>query len=658
MSAIFGMYYLDGRPAGRVTLELMAEMLAHRGQDGTGLWTSGSTGLGHRMMWTTPESLDERLPLSNKTGSLCITADARIDNRGELIKLLANDAPISHESSDSALILFAYEKWGERCLERLVGDFVFAIWDAQKKRLFCARDPLGVKHFYYFSSRSLFVFASEIKAIHCLHEVPCELNELSVADHLLPIYEDKVSTFYKDIVRLPAAHCLTASPESVVVRAYWTPDLGRELRLKSNDDYAEAFQEHFTEAVRCRLRSAFPIGSMLSGGLDSSSVTCTARKVLSEEGRLPIHTFSGIFPTLAEVDSRTDERRYIHAVTALEGIEPHYIEADRFSPLSDIDKIFWHMENALPAPNMYLDWAIFRAAQQQGVRVLFSGNDGDSVVSFGYEDFSELARRGWWRTLMREARALSKSSPSRAHTFRRLVWNEGFRPLVPESAKQIWRVAHARPRLPDTNNRLHNYCKTRPINPDFAARIGLTERFWSLSNKSFPPNSTAREYHWSAISSGMDSFLLESFEKAGAAFSVEVRFPFFDKRLVEFCLALPPGQKLQHGWTRSILRRAMRGILPPEIQWRKGKGSLGANIKLKLLEYERHTLDDVVLNNPGTIAKYVDVRALRTAYQAYIRNPLQSNDESFTLSLVVNLALWLRSTATQFRASPASSWVA
>ncbi|MCC7354739.1 MAG: lasso peptide isopeptide bond-forming cyclase, partial [Anaerolineae bacterium] len=366
MSAIAGIYSIDGKPVAPNDLERMAESLAHRGSDRQGLWHKGPVGLVHRMLWTTPESLHERLPLIDGTGDLVLTADARIDNRDELVKALGLASSLSDEFSDSELILGAYQKWGERCPEQLLGDFAFAIWDAKRQHLFCARDPMGVRPFYYHHSALLFVFASEIKALHCLSQVPRLLNEMRVADYLVRLFEDRAITFYRDILRLPAAHSLiVARGGEIRLRRYWALDPSREVRLRSDDEYAEAFLGLFTEAVRCRTRSAFPVGSTLSGGVDSSSVACTARRVLTAAGKQTLHTFSAIFPGLPEkVLPLIDERRYMSAVLAMGGFESHYVHADRLSPLTDLDKVLWHMDEAFLAPNLYMHWALYRAAQE------------------------------------------------------------------------------------------------------------------------------------------------------------------------------------------------------------------------------------------------------------------------------------------------------
>src|SRR5262249_55669111 len=145
-----------------------------------------------------------------------------------------------------------------------------------------------------------------------------------------------------------------------------------------------------------------------------------------------------------------------------------------------------------------------------------------------------------------------------------------------------------------------------------------TERVWQLQNGSYPPDRSTRQHHWNCIASGMDHFLLESFEKAGGAHSLELRYPFFDRRVVEFCLSLPPGQRLQSGWPRSILRRSMEGILPPVVQWRVGKADMSANFKLKLLEYERETLDHIVYKSDALLAEYIDLPTVQRSYEKYL----------------------------------------
>lgn len=616
MSAIAGIYYLDTQPVERIDLQRMVDVLAHRGSDSTGIWSKGSIGLGHRMLWTTPESLHEQLPLVSQNGDLVITADARIDNRDELIALLGlTDRPLA--ITDSQVILAAYNKWGDRCPEKLLGDFAFAIWDRRRQKLFCARDVMGVKPFYYYRSNRVFIFASEIKALFCLPEVPRQLNELKVAYHLMPLFEDQAITFYENILRLPAAHSITVGREKTQVQLYWSLDPTREVRMHSDQDYAEAFREIFTQSVRCRLRSAFPVGSTLSGGLDSSSIACTARGLLGSGQSL--HTFSAIFPNSPKEDRRwLDERRYIEAVEAVGGFASHHVHADCLNPLV---KLLWHDDEAVPAPNLYMHQALYSAAHQQGIRVFLDGIDGDSTVSHGWGYLRELTFTGRWKTLFTEVTAIARRYQSPRWRF---LWKYGLKPLI----EPLWQWHQPTWRINPI------------ISPAFAQRVGLTECAQALLSNRSSPTRTARQEHWLGLTTGLHSYALELIDKGAATSSLEARYPFYDRRLMEFCLALPPEQKLHGGWTRLVMRRAMTDILPPKVQWRVHKANLGSNFKRRLLEYERDTLEQII-NEPKIIEPYIDVPRLLVAYQRYTSQPLQSKQDVTTIFATVTLALWL-----------------
>lgn len=236
MSGIIGIYNLDGKLVDYQQLKDMVNILAHRGPDGSDAWCAGSVGLGHRMLWTTAESLLEKLPLVNQTEDLVITADLRIDNRDELIHTLQLNNYPPEKITDSQLVLAAYEKWGEQCPENLLGDFAFAIWDRQKQIIFCARDHFGIKPFYYYASEQAFIFASEIKAIFCVPDVPRQINEVRIGDYLASMFHEANITSYKDVFRLPPAHSMTVSLEGIKLQSYWSIDPNRELRLGSDEE--------------------------------------------------------------------------------------------------------------------------------------------------------------------------------------------------------------------------------------------------------------------------------------------------------------------------------------------------------------------------------------------------------------------------------------
>jgi len=625
VSGIAGVYYLDGRPVERAEVERMTASIAHRGPDGAGVWCAGSVGFGHRLLRTTPESFFEKLPLQNQASDLVLTADARIDNRDELFGALDLDwgGRPRAEIADSELILAAYELWGEACVEKLLGDFAFAIWDGRRRLLFCARDHMGVKPLYYYRSGGVLVFGSEIKALFSLPEVPRRLNEVRVADYLTTRLEDKTITFYEGIVRLPPAHTLAVGGGQPAPKQYWQLDPSRELRFGSDEECAEAFRALFRQAVRCRLRSGFPVGSLLSGGLDSSSIVCVARDLLAEERKSKLLTFSATFDEVPDCD----EQPFIRAVLAQGGVEPHFVRADRISPFVGLDRRMF-LEDAPPvAPNLYIHWGLFGAAQERNVRVLLDGFEGDAVVSLGLERLADLARDGRWKLAARE---ISKLAHDLHRPAMALWWKRAIRPLLPRFVRFSWIGLRELVRP--------SWDSEGILSRRFARRVGAPDRFRALAPSTEPPS--ARESHWRRLDSGVMPSLREAANHSATAFGVELRYPYADRRLVEFCLALPADQKLREGWTRWVLRRAMEGVLPREIQWRGSKSDLSGSFNRGLREFERARLDEVLLRPPGALECYVDIPRLRTAYRRFLEEG--SSRLSMAVWKAVTLALWLR----------------
>jgi asparagine synthase (glutamine-hydrolysing) len=668
VSGIVGIYRLDGRPVTNDEVERMNSMLAHRAPDGASVWCNGAIGLGHGMLHTTAESLSEVLPLVNYASDLAITADARIDNREELIALLNLKHRAAEEIADSQLILSAYGKWGESCIEKLVGDFAFVIWDGRQQMLLCARDHFGVRPFYYFYLPGrLYAFASEIKSLLCLSEVPRQLNELQVADYLSGIFEDKASTFYLDILRLPPAHSLSVNAHGCRARPYWALDPGSELRLGSDGEYAAAFREKFTEAVRCRMRSAFPLGSHLSGGLDSSSVSCVARKLAGENTNSQWHVFSNIFDDVPQCD----ERPYINAVLDQGGYIPHYIHPDRSSPLMDLERVLWHQDEPAIGPNHFLPWQLNRAAAEAGVRVVLDGFDGDTTVSHGAARFTEMAYAGKWEEFAHEASAVSQHFSVSTHS---ILQGYGLAAVEELAKKQRWLAVAAaisqinrfflasrrellwrhglKPLIFSCRQRSSENGRHSIINPDFARRVGLQERIAVVNAARSQAPRTTREEQWQTFTSPHFSSILELSDHCAAAFAVDVRHPFMDKRLIEFCLGLPAEQKLYNGWSRIVMRRAMVEIIPEEIRWRGGKTDMNPNFLHGLLKNSRPALDEVIIDLSKRIEPYIDMRALRNIYQLLISEQTVKIVDAIAFWKIATLAYWLRQSGFTYRKGP------
>ncbi|MEM8808780.1 MAG: lasso peptide isopeptide bond-forming cyclase [Cyanobacteria bacterium P01_G01_bin.38] len=682
MSGIVGIVSLKGHTVSQTDLTAMLDTLAHRGTDGVNSWLKGTVGMGHRMLWSTPESLLETLPLVEPSQSLAkdleqelteelterwvLTADARIDNREELLtKLDLGNRPLE-KIPDSDFILAAYQKWGIDCPQHLLGAFAFAIWDASKQSLFCARDHLGVKPFYYsYQADHSFSFASEIKALLALPQIPHRINEVRLGDYLALMMNDKTITSYCDILRLPPAHSLLVSPSELKLWSYWSLNPDYELKLDSDEAYAEAFQKIFTEAVRCRLRSAFSLGAHLSGGLDSSSITCVARQLLADSEDTTLHTFSNIFDDVPECD----ERPYINAVLEQGGLTPHYVQADQFGPLADTKDIWQYEDEALLGPSHSYPWHLNRAAQQAGVRIVLDGLDGDTTVSHGIARLTDLAHQGDWKTFCEEAYGVAKNF---GESSRSILKNYGFPTLQKWGETRQWlplfkaiQVIHAhfgisrkqmlrsfglKPLFSELTQRFRsNNIQATPVKvaypklvkPSFAEKINLDCRI-QANDQTSPASSTPREQHWQSLNHGVLALILEQLDRCAAAFSLEVRHPFMDKRLVEFCLALPAEQKLNQGWTRMVLRRAMTDILPDSVQWRGGKANMTANLVHGLQVRDRKQLDDIMLNQLDIVEPYINLDVLKASYDRLISTQKVKAKDSMIVWQAVILALWLQ----------------
>src|ERR1051326_4740352 len=311
VSAICGLVHRDGRPVPRGTIAQMSAALMHRGPDASGEWCDGSAAIAHRALCTTTDSVTDSQPVIRTQDGIVVVADARIDNRSELRALLGS--AVSALASDCEIIAAAYSRWGHDCVQRLIGDFAFVVWSARDRELFCARDPMGVRPFYYLATDRLFAFGSELKAILTIPGVQATIDEEQVALFLGWSQDDRSRTIFRELMRLPAGHTLVVRQDSIRLTRYWSPESAPDVRFASDDGYVEAFRDRFSAAVSARLRGAEPIGATLSGGLSSLSIVSMSRQLRGADAS-PILPFSLVFPSLPEKDLRIiDERRFVDA---------------------------------------------------------------------------------------------------------------------------------------------------------------------------------------------------------------------------------------------------------------------------------------------------------------------------------------------------------
>ena len=671
MSAFCGIIHPDGRPVPDEEIRAMSAVLARSGPDRHGVWQGTGVALAHRMLCTTPESLSEQLP--HRAAGLVFTGDARVDNRAELLAALGCHGSVFATIPDSAIIVMGFAAWGERLLERLVGDFAFAIWDEGRRELFLARDHFGVKPMYFVSRHGRFLFASEIKALLAHPAVPKELNYSRLRSALEVTDPEADATFYRHIYRLPAASYAWVREGEVRRQPYWQLDPERELPSRSTAEFTEEFLSIFTEAVRCRMRSASPVASHLSGGLDSTAVACVARDLLRKQGHgLPQKTFSLTFGNV----SSCDEREYIDPVLADGDLEPEFVEADRVGPTFGLEEHFEFEEEAIFYPNNYLIDQLYGRISAAGVRVCLDGFDGDTTVSHGWERFTELARSGSWGSFAQEARAAvafnssisyesifsSFGAPELAAMADGARWG-GVISGFGQVARQVGHRPAARVFRQWIKSRLRSRVKQllgwAPKKKDLAVGAAPSRKlqFYHPSflqqiqssgsdkakNHAEVPAMLVRERQCQALSSGLFSFALEHTGRVYARHGVEARHPFLDKRLVEFCIALPSSEKLLRGVPRGILRESMRGLMPEKVRRRVVKNDFSPAFVTGLLRKDRERVHGLLLElERHGPAEAINFQAMRAWYEA--TNEAKSCREEDVLSFLLTLgtAHWLR----------------
>ena len=596
MSGIFGILNLDGALIPRTDLETMRQAMNFWGPHGSAIWQGGNIGLGHLMLHNTPESLYDIQPLRHPSSGVTLSAHARIDNRDELIRDLRLEitTPISdiqspspnHQSpiTDSQLILHAYLRWGEDCVRHLLGDWVFAIWDSYQRKLFLARDHFGISSLYYYQGAGFLAFASSIKALLALSQIPQRPNLLCIAQTLTIWPGDGTQTAYEGILQLPNAHTLAVKAGQIEARRYWNFDNAPTLRLGSDDAYAEAFLEIYTEAVRCRLRipsstgkgsggESKGIGATLSSGLDSSSVCALAARELRQQGG-SLHTYTSIpiYPTegLAGKNRYGDEAPLVEIIrTFIPNLDVEYIRAEHFSPLDGIARALeLHDGPATVAGNAFWLHALLEKAQHQGLGVLLTGQMGNGSVSWsgGSENYWPLLLTGRWSELRNKARDCT--------SLYRTIRSHFVRPLVQPFRDQVTRLRQME-RYP--------WADYAAISSHFARSLHLVEQMQATGHDPFfipPIDPSQAQLSLFRLASPMVG---APWAENGAAYGLEVRDPTMDKRLIEFCLAIPQEQYRLDGQDRSLVRRAMVGLLPDAVRINTRRGRQAADLGHRLL---------------------------------------------------------------------------
>ncbi len=576
MSGIFGVLRFDGGEIVARDLERTAKALAHLGPDRSQQWRDGSAGMGALLMRVTQEDRFDAQPLHDQVGGLTFVSDARLDNREEVAAELSISAEALRALADSALLFAAYKKWGADCVEHLIGDFVFAVWDAGRKTLTIARDHMGQRHVFYHQGDEFFAFASEIKGLWALPHVPRVLLEEKMVRHMLRDEPDDIgATDYEGIRAIPGGTILTVGADGAVSsRRYWEPHADPVHEGRGEAYYIATYRKVLAEAVACRLRrAAAPAGLFMGGGFNSSAICALAGPVVSAQGHKLV-AVSSVMPKDYR-GSIQHGRRWVEMCRRhMPHLDVRYVTREGLDIFTFMEQGFLTGDNR-HSPNRYATHAMFAEIAAAGARIVMDGHGGDYTVNpRGQNALVRMLRKGQFRRFVTEFEAMRRHLHlSVKQTLVRHVLLQ----LVPGSWMRVWS---------NYRNGLALFGPTMPL-----SRVLIRSR---------APNARPRQVHRSGDSQridmlrvlrGQQNFPAQGYSVPAAAHGLEFTQPFHDKRVVEFGLAIPEELYVKDGKTRYLARAAIEDLYPPEYQ-------------------DRPTTSDGMLSDFLTMAKRIEPRML------------------------------------------------
>ncbi len=648
MCGIAGIWQVDSQRIDPDLLHRMTMTLRHRGPDDEGyLFVNTSNGFafhcggadtGPQLNLTSIDQLPDQpfnfafgfrrlaildlspnghQPMSNRDGSCWLIFNGEIYNYIELRVELKAHGHTFRSGSDSEVLLAAYQEWGEACVEKFNGMWAFAIWDSRRHRLFCSRDRFGIKPFYYSWDGKTFAFASEIKALLALglKRIP---NNASIYDYLVSGIQDHTAeTFFTHIYQLKPAHSLSLRENVLTLQRYWDLDLKRET---DGADNVRKFYSLFEDSIRLHLRSDVPIGTCLSGGLDSSAIVCVTNKLLLDGGCKKVigerqKTFSSCFD-----DPRFDERRYIQDVLNVTRAESNLIFPTSQKLLRVLPQLISHQEEPFSSTSIFAQWCVMERVAEKGIKVLLDGQGGDEL-SAGYHQYFDY----YWGTLVRSMQLAN-------------LWGEWkvYRQLYGASPLGLLGRT-ARSFVP---NNLVNFGR-RVL--QYRGAFGLSSDFARDHERRMPPPVNGRDTLTNALYDALVFFslpaLLHYEDRNSMAHSVEARVPFLDYRLVEFLFALPPEQKIKNAVTKIIFRRALDDVLPKSIQGRTDKMGFVTPEQEWFSTELRHWARDILYSSSFRTRGYFDPPLIHQAFEDYIAGKRGS---TFLVWRWINLELWFQ----------------
>ncbi len=604
----------------------MLDVISHRGPDGHGIHEDGVAFLGHRRL-SIIDVAGGHQPMSNETGSVWITFNGEIFNHADLRPELEAAGHRYTTRCDTETIVHAYEQYGPDCVTRFRGMFAFAIWDQDRRKLFCARDRLGIKPLYYYSNDRFFAFASEIKALLRHPEIQPALEEKLLSEYLAFGYTSGEETLFRGIRKLMPGHTLTLDAASgrVDIQKYWDVPESTGTESKSDDDRSETSwirecRERLEETVRMRLMSDVPLGMFLSGGLDSSAIAALMKRLRTE----PVKTFA-----VGYKEAAYSELGYARQVAQAIDTDHHEIVIGMDDFFNALPRLVWHEDEPIAWPSSVSLYFVSRLASEH-VKVVLTGEGGDELFA-GYHRYGHyLFNRRW-------AGAYGVvPSPLRA----------GVRHLIDNSHLLS---ANLRRKLQHTFIGRDGNVESLQLD-NFYGAFSASERRRLLGASLTEASSPYAAYldYWNSRQGSVLSQMLYADQKTylvellmkqdqmSMACSIESRVPFLDHPFVEFAARVPDNLKMRNGEGKYIVKRAVEDLLPHDIIYRKKMG-FPTPLRQWLLDSRSQPIYDLLLDPNRLLAAHIDLSYIRELID---RQRSQTEDATDRIWRLLNLQLW------------------
>ncbi len=558
MCGICGIINKNGEKVNIGLIQEMLKTIHHRGPDAEGTYLKNNFAIGHKRLSIIDLSDAGNQPMHFQ-GRYSIVYNGEVYNYIELRSELLKQGYNFFSETDTEVIMAAYDCWGEDCLNKFNGMWAFAIYDDVKKILFCARDRFGIKPFYYFLNNDKFLFASEIKQILKVMPVAAKMNEDRVWDFLCNgITEWSDTTFFKDIKQLSAGTCGIFALEKNNWQVKKWYNIEKHHILNNYKKNVKVFKKTFLDSLYLRLRADVPIGACLSGGLDSSSIVCGISELFNNS--VEIHTISSCFDK--EEEKKYDEQEYIDEVIKLTNAVSHKIYVNIEDIFAKLDKIIWHMDEPFTTTSICAQWEVFEEAQRNNLTVMLDGQGADEQLAgytgFYLPTFIEFLKKRKVIELYKAIKNFDKKRGKVEDICANSILEDALKNLF--SNRKWWKIL----------SKLKVYGKKKENKNDCGKKIPYPYPLNKGTIKGIYNINDFDQFTKDMIQVNLQA-LLHFEDRNSMAHSIETRVPFLDYRLVEAIYDMPAEHKIRNGYTKAVMRSAMKGILPEKIRLRMSK---------------------------------------------------------------------------------------